>query len=253
MIDFATKQDADSVLSLWQRAFGDDREWVLAYLDRNIQNVLLYKENDTVCGMLSLLPVSYKNKKGYYVYGVATDENYRNKGISTALLDYAKSTVDSGFQDFLVLVPRNELLFEFYKKRGFFAQACTEKRLISGDELKAFRTDKRAKKVSQKDYFNLRRHTFDNLIEWSAERLSDIRDFENGDFYMTDEKNGAFSYCYGDTLYVKELCGSIETAAAINAELKKDKVIVTEKSDSAPSFMTYPEFAEKLFFNISMD
>ena len=118
MIRFATEKECEQIVSLWQEAFGDSREWVLLYLEENIENVLIYEESGQVFGMLSLLRVSYKERAGFYVYGVATGKAHRSMGVSTKLLEHAKKLAGDGF---LVLVPRNQGLFEFYKGRGFFA------------------------------------------------------------------------------------------------------------------------------------
>ena len=80
--------------------------------------------------------MEYKGKKGFYVYGVATGKEYRGKGISTKLLEYAKGFVDEKKADFLVLVPRNEGLFEFYVKRGFFRKYCVKTEIFDREELK---------------------------------------------------------------------------------------------------------------------
>ena len=118
MIRFATEKESEQIVRLWQEAFGDSREWVLLYLSENIENVLIYEENGQVFGMLSLLKVSYKGRDGFYVYGVATGKAHRSMGVSTKLLEQAKNLAGDGF---LVLVPRNQGLFEFYKGRGFFS------------------------------------------------------------------------------------------------------------------------------------
>lgn len=251
MIRFATDKEKEQIVSLWQEAFGDSREWVLLYLSENIKNVLIYEENGTVMGMLSLLEVSFKGKKGFYVYGVATGEAYRSGGISTKLLEYAKELAKGGF---LVLVPRNQGLFDFYKNRGFFSVFSVETREYTKEELTKICDGTKVYTATSSEYFDIRKKHFDNLIEWSCDKLSSIKIFENGKFYKTKSGDGAFCYYYDGILYIKELCGSLSVAGEICREFDAEVVLVTKKADSSkPSCMTYPEFAEKVFFNISID
>ena len=254
MIRFATGVESEQIVNLWQEAFGDSRSWVLLYLGENIDNVLIYEEDGVVMGMLSLLPVSYKGKNGYYVYGVATGKLYRSKGISTKLLTYAKALVEKKDVDFLVLVPRNEGLFNFYGERGFFPMACVETQEFCREELMSLECGSEVTNATQKEYYDIRRAHFENLIEWDSDMLSSIKRFENGEYYKDNSGNGAFCYAYDGKLYVKELCGSMAVLAEIVEKYDCEAVLVTRKSDSQkPSCMVYPEFFEDVFFNISID
>lgn len=254
MIGFADKKDSESIVGLWQEAFGDSREWVLMYLGENIDNVLVYRENGVVMGMLSLLPVLYKGKNGFYVYGVATGEKYRSKGVSTKLLEYAKQLVNDKKADFLVLVPRNEGLFEFYSLRGFYRKYCVKTEIFAKEELEKSADSTAFRKASPCEYFAVRKNSYDNLIEWDTDMLESIRKFENGEFYVAENGEGAFCYAYGDTLYIKELCGQLTLAAKISKQYDCTRVAVTKKCDSdTPSCMIYPDFSDDVFFNISID
>lgn len=253
MICFAKENQGEQIASLWQEAFGDSREWVMMYLAENIENVLVYEENDVVMGMLSLLSVSYKGKNGFYVYGVATGKEFRSKGISTQLLEFAKKLVDEKKAEFLVLVPRNEGLFDFYEVRGFFRKHRTKTECFKKDELEKLSSSE-VYVASAEDYYGIRSTHFDNLIEWDVEKLVSIRKFENGEFYKNDGGEGAFCYAYKDTLYVKELCGELEFAGGICKKYPCENVVVTRKMENdLPSCMVYPDFCEDVFFNISID
>lgn len=252
MIKFASKKEADQIVLLWQEAFGDSREWVMMYLSENIENVLVYEEDATVMGMLSLLSVSFNGRKGYYVYGVATGSKYRSKGISSSLLEYAKKLV--GKDGFLCLVPRNQGLFGFYKERGFFPVASVKTREFSREELLKMTNGTEVFEADCGEYYSIRKKYFPNLIEWDEEKLCSIQRFENGKYYKTAEGEGAFCYLYNEILYIKELCGGISVAAEIMKKHEAKTAYVTEKNThETPSFMTWPEFSEEVFFNISID
>jgi len=252
MIRFAIKGESEQIVALWQEAFGDSRTWVLMYLSEHIDNVLVYEEDGIVMGMLSLLPVEYREKKGFYVYGVATGEKYRSMGVSSKLLDYAKNLV--GDVGFLVLVPRNQGLFSFYENRGFFPMVSVKTRTFSREEIVEKSCGWEVLSASCREYYEIRKSYFENLIEWDESMLMSIKKFENGEYYRTSSGFGAFCYAYNGTLYIKELCGDISFAGAIAKLYDVEKVLVTECSGGVvPSCMTYPQFSEKVFFNISID
>ena len=254
MIKFASKKDAEAVANLWQEAFGDDRSWVMTYLEENIKRVLTYSEKDEICGMLSLLPISFEGKKGYYVYGVATFEKHRSKGISSKLLDYAQNLVREGSADFLVLVPRNEGLFRFYQDRGFFPMISVKTTTFKKSEFTDKTPCEEPRPATSEEYYDIRKSHFDKLIEWDATSLASIKKFENGEFYKSSKGDGAFCYLYNNRLYIKELCGGLDFAKAVAELYDYNEVYVTEKCDGCkPSCMTFPQFEAGTFFNISID
>lgn len=254
MIHFAGEKEFEQIVSLWEEAFGDSREWVMMYLSENIKNVLVYSEDSVVMGMLSLLEIFYKGRKGYYIYGVATRKAYRSKGISTKLLDFAKNIVKEKSVDFLVLVPRNQGLFDFYAERGFSPVASVETKEYTRDALLEKCCGCRIYPASPAEYFDIRKNHFDNLIEWDEEMLGSIKRLENGRYYKTDNGDGAFCYEYDGKLYVKELCGDMWIAAEIMKKTSAIYSFVTVKNENKlPSCMVYPTFSEEVFFNIAID
>lgn len=116
MADIRFTQSRKQIISLWSNVFKDSEEDIVFFLD----NCKKYKclglfEDEKLASMLFLVECSYCNKDGYYVYAVATDEDYRKKGYSTSLLNYAKGLN----KDFLWLIPAKDGLISFYQKRGF--------------------------------------------------------------------------------------------------------------------------------------
>ena len=248
MIRFAREKESEQIVGLWQEAFGDSREWVLMYLSDNIENVLIYEEEGEVFGMLSLLPVSYKGRGGYYVYGVATAKAHRSKGVSTKLLEYAKNLAGDGF---LVLVPRNQGLFEFYGGRGFFpVNSVTTVEMAKRDT----KSGCEVMPATCEEYYQIRKNKLENLIEWDENMLRSIRKFENGRYYKNHKGDGAFCYAYDGVLYIKELLGDEDMIGSLADAYEVDRVRVTyAKASDAPSCMTWPQFEENVLFNISID
>ncbi len=60
-------------------------------------------------------PCKIQEKEALYIFGVATDEKFRNQGYATELLEKIKAENDA----LLILRPQNDGLVSFYEKLGF--------------------------------------------------------------------------------------------------------------------------------------
>lgn len=91
-------------------------------LDDALQNgkcVLGAVENKTVSVALCkdvLLRFGGEDRKGVYVFGLCTAEEYRGSGFASGLLGEICENSDA---DYAVLIPENDNLFTFYEKLGF--------------------------------------------------------------------------------------------------------------------------------------
>ena len=255
MIEFFKECDKNAIVLLWSKTFGDSTQWIEKYLSYFAEFVLVYKENDELLGMLSLLPVNCNNFYGRYIYAVATDKKARSKGIATKLLEFSKDFIKEKNEDFLVLVPSEASLFDFYKKRGYTTLNCIEKSefLITQktDNLSGF------EKISPQDYCNLRQKLLKGFrqISWGADSLEKISALYNGDFYYS-KSSDSLAFCVNDknTLYIKEFfndatASDLESLASI---YQSEKIILTKKGDK-PFAMVYPENFKNSYFNIAID
>lgn len=126
-------QNIDDISLVWGEAFGDSFEDI-KYFDDNIQNAkcLAYYDNESICSLLYLVDCSLGEKNAKYVYAVCTLKKYKSKGFATELLEYAKREYGS-----LCLIPANEVLIDFYKKRGFvYEYELNDIEFFESDELK---------------------------------------------------------------------------------------------------------------------
>lgn len=104
----------EEIINLWQEAFGDAREEILFFLENcKHKKCLGYFENDSLLSMLFLVKCSL----GYYIYAACTQKEARNTGAMSALLNDCKKKYDN-----LCLIPANESLISYYKKRGFLKE-----------------------------------------------------------------------------------------------------------------------------------
>ncbi len=127
---YASPADRPALTRLWKRVFGDSDAYLSLFFTHRFipeQTLLarLSPHPDPVA-MLFLLPISFwsgqKRTEGRYLYAVATDPDFRSRGLSTLLLEEAhRRLLDEGLA-FSVLVPAEPSLFDFYASRGFHTE-----------------------------------------------------------------------------------------------------------------------------------
>ena len=205
--------------------------------------------------MLTMLPVSLNDKKGRYIYAVATGERFRRRGLSTMLLNYANKYIKESGEYFSVLVPAEENLFSFYEKRGYTTVNCTEK--CGYDTLPPIKTE--IAEITAEEYKKRRKEILHDyaVVEWDTEELENIRRMYDGKFCLL-KKYGAVMFCHKDedTLIIKEVCCGKEykdkIAAAGAHRFDCRKVKMTCKG-TKPFAMVYPAEYRDIYFNIAID
>ena len=214
MIRVVNSSDYEDVIRIWSSAFGDTREYILKFLKKFSEFVYIL-DNDAI---MTLLPVTLNEKNGHYIYAVAVDENKRNKGLGRKLIEFAKEIKE----DFLVLVPADEGLFEYYKKLGF-----TENSKLGKYETKSFE-----ERICAKEYFELRDKFFDgkDYIKWSVEQLFNIADLYKAEFYKSKDEIAMIS------------------KNRVLEYLGKDEPILEK-----PFSMIFPNDYKNSYFNIAID
>ncbi len=257
MIEFANEFDREQIKKLWKDTFGDSDESVDKFLNEYIACVLLYKEGKKLLGMLSMLPVKAEEKKGRYIYAVATDRLVRGRGISTALLEFVNKYIKENGEFFSVLVPAEESLFDFYKKRGYSTISCIKK-----EEFQGRNSFLDIKKMSAERLFYLRKEFFGkNFISWQKKELSYIADvYDNNIFEISSGEKSAFAVCSFNEgkLEIKELCsgGLLEKdcAIALNNYFKTDTCVAKIPSSDGEAYaMVYPMEYKNFTFNLAID
>lgn len=121
MIDFASFSDRKALSQLWQSVFLEDQE-ITEYFFENIFGDTItpvIRVDGEIASTLFLLDCKIGDYKGKCVYCAMTNYAHRGKGYMKTLLDYSYGLcLENGF-DFLILVPAEKSLFEYYKKCGF--------------------------------------------------------------------------------------------------------------------------------------
>ena len=169
MISFAEGRHKIGIITLWQEAFGDSEEVILDYINslHTPDNMIVYEDNGKVVGMASMLAISCKDKKGRYIYAVATAKSHRGRGICRKLMDFAEETAKKRGEGFLILVPAEKTLFDFYGKMGY-------NQIVYAPHTAEFVEE--GKILTAKEYYNIRQNVLKeaDLIGWDEETLNYI-------------------------------------------------------------------------------
>ena len=106
---------------LWKEAFGDDDKTINDFFDIafSADRCLCTFDGDKAVSVLYWFDCTLDDIPVAYIYAVATDKEYRGRGLCQRLMDYTHRHLASKGYGGAVLVPVNESLFDFYGKMGY--------------------------------------------------------------------------------------------------------------------------------------
>ena len=261
MIRFFDKKDKYAAISLWKEAFGDSEKTISTFLDRFGENMLVADEENTVVSMLTLFPVKIRDKRGRYVYAVATKKEFRDKGLAGSLIEYAKRFIEKNDENFLTILPQSDSLYGFYAKFGFSELKCV-KRI---DITVSFAEDSniKAKKITAQEYYEYRKGYFADkkYVEWSAEMLDFFEKIYAGCYLKLSNggKDIGYAFCYSDDdkVVISELLTvgeETEILSEIGRFFAKKHIVGVKESENGERFaMIYPKELNGCYFGIGMN
>lgn len=131
----------EQMCRLWQEAFGDERDFVMHYLDRYSREdcrILRFGERGEVVAMMHYHPFTVGGSdcnevavrfspsqpcmegcRGAYIYGVATAVDCRGKGLASAMIAESMAKMRSRGIDFAMLIAEEPSLRRWYGGMGF--------------------------------------------------------------------------------------------------------------------------------------
>lgn len=130
----AVAGDLPALIALWQAVFGDDERFIRAfYKASGIGRTIIAEADEEIVGMINCPEIELwaggDRYRGAYVYALAVDAHCRSGGIGSALLSAAEGDeyLENAPQ-FLLLIPAEASLFDFYARKGYdrpaFAPIC---------------------------------------------------------------------------------------------------------------------------------
>ena len=126
-ISYAVPEDRAALMRLWKRVFGDPDDYLsLFFTHRFVPGQTLVARTShhaEPAAMLFLLPIVLRSGaarwEGRYIYAVATDPDFRSRGLSSLLLSEVHRRLAVEGLAFSALVPAESSLFDYYGVRGF--------------------------------------------------------------------------------------------------------------------------------------
>lgn len=117
-----TSENKEKQLSLlWQSIFDED-EFVTKLFFEKVYGICqnpFAQENGKILSSAFLIPCKIEEYKGFYIYCAMTHSDHRGKGLMAQVLKSADEILQKTGSDFLLLVPAEESLFDFYAKFGY--------------------------------------------------------------------------------------------------------------------------------------
>lgn len=123
-IRIMTIEDYEQVYSMWLSCVGmgfnnvdDSKEGIEKFLKRNPTSCFVAIEDDVAVGAV----IAGEDGRRGYIYHLAVNPKYRNKGIGTALVNNVMNALETlGINKVALLTfKRNEVANAFWEKQGF--------------------------------------------------------------------------------------------------------------------------------------
>lgn len=121
------RSDIPALRQLWKAVFKDTDELLDGFFAEAFspERSLCVWEDDKIVAMLYWFDCTWREKKIAYVYAVATDENYRGRGICQKLMDSMHRRLQKQGYYGSLLIPGEQSLVAFYQKMGYEI-SCTK-------------------------------------------------------------------------------------------------------------------------------
>lgn len=139
----ASGADFEALTELWTRSFSDNAAYVrnlLSLLASEDRTVVYREEGRPVSGAYLLpttLHIGDKEYSAYYFFGAATHPDYRRKGFMEQVIRYCRTLCEERGIDFLVLVPSNNELYQYFSRFGFRANFYLKTTQLDPEQLAA--------------------------------------------------------------------------------------------------------------------
>lgn len=135
MVEFADINNKAEIKELWESIFREDEKVIDVFFEKIFPFAVIpvIKTDGKIVSSLFLLDCTIGAYKGKCVYCAMTKNEYRGKGYMKMLLDYSYVFCKNNGYDFLVLVPAEKSLFDYYSKCGFEKFGFHRKHFFDGN------------------------------------------------------------------------------------------------------------------------
>jgi len=227
MIRTATAYDILALKKIWDSCFNDPINYIDFVFDKlaTPTNAVVYEENGVIVSMLLMIDTEFaygdETAKAVYILGAATAKQHQNRGYMTYLLDYAENLARSNGVQLSILVPGEQYLYSYYKKRGYSADFNIRRVKVKPamlDEVDSLDDAMIIDRASPTIVHNIREKALQNQphIRWNVEKIKILME----DSFIYGEHVAVYSGAKGSAyafyrveakkLFIKECLGTDE-------------------------------------------
>jgi len=143
IIKHTTTNDIPALRQLWKQAFGDEDSFLDAFFSLGYapERSLCAREDGKPVAALYWFDQQWRDRTVAYVYGVATEQSYQNRGICSKLMKRLERLLKERGYYGIILVPREPGLVAFYERLGYVVATtlCHYRLPAAGDPDPEFR------------------------------------------------------------------------------------------------------------------
>lgn len=255
---FSQEQDRPKLKEVWKCSFGDSDELIERFLDHFGVNSGIVGEfgGDIVCAAYILptdgLVLEDKSRHSCsYLYAISVLPEYRGNGLGKEVTLAAIEFSSKLGNEFTVLKPSDEGLFDFYASLGFADFSYSNELKLSPSELIAAENNLKILPISPEKYHSIRDLNLEGRAHIALSGKAAAYQGRLGELYCLRHEGN--EYCAavekaGDTLFVKELIVPealiMLAVSAISAEIPASSYQVAlpvfDKSSAVKTGMIFP-------------
>lgn len=209
-IDYPAAGQISQLKALWKTAFGDedvflDKFFEIAYSPDRCRCIT---ENEKIAAALYWFETFCGGQRFAYIYAVATDPEFRNRGLCRVLMENTKQLLNSQGYHGILLYPASDDLSRMYEKMGY--ERCTT---VLEFQCEAAADPVPLRKIGKAEYAGLRRQL---LPAGGVIQEGPMLDFlaDQASFFAGDGWVAAVSMA-GEEIHCHELLGKISAASGI--------------------------------------
>lgn len=160
-------EEKEAIINIWQRCFGDEREYIEMFLREKQDEVtpVVCEKDGSLVSMLFLFPCSFRlsgeDFPAFYLYAAATLPEFRGEGIMGEMIEFSKAYAEEKGKEFIILSPAEESLYSYYNRFGFVPCFKSDRITLSCSS----RSDKLLPADASKAY-KLRNTAFSDGVLW---------------------------------------------------------------------------------------
>lgn len=233
MLRVMQPSDLEPLKALWTEVFGDDAAFAEMALCRfaGEKNVLVAEEDGRPVAMLSAVPVRIGERGGAYLYALATQKDYRGRGLMTTLIEAAARARQAAGDSFLALLPAEKSLFDYYGAHGF--QKAFGLRRVQRQIKRNIWAQAEFDSLPAKKLCDTRLEYCPEIVQLSANEmipvLTDL--YSRGITVVSSDEGYGLYFRHGETLQFIELQADGDRAAERLMEAAREKEVVVENAE----------------------